>query len=50
MPAGHDRFEPNLVDEHLGPLREGLGLSPEALLSLRSASTFLTAYFPGRIS
>ncbi len=32
--AGHDRFPPDLVDEHLAPLRERLGLSREALLGL----------------
>jgi glycogen phosphorylase len=32
--AGHDRFEPDLLEAHLSPLREALGLSPEALLSL----------------
>src|SRR5271168_3791602 len=34
VPAGHDRFSPALVEEHLGPLREALGLSPESLLGL----------------
>lgn len=34
VPAGHDRFDPELVEEHLGPLREALGLSHEALLGL----------------
>jgi len=34
VPAGHDRFEPSLVEEHLGPLRESLGLSAEQLLAL----------------
>jgi len=34
VPAGHDRFEPSLVEEHLGPLRENLGLSLDALLAL----------------
>ncbi|HTX14847.1 MAG TPA: alpha-glucan family phosphorylase [Candidatus Baltobacteraceae bacterium] len=29
VPAGHDRFNPGLVEEHLGPLREQLGLSPD---------------------
>jgi starch phosphorylase len=32
--AGHDRFAPDLVEEHLGPLREALGLSYERLLGL----------------
>ena len=27
VPAGHDRFAPALVEEHLGPLRDALGLS-----------------------
>jgi glycogen phosphorylase len=34
VPAGHDRFAPYLMEEHLGPLREQLGLSHEALMSL----------------
>ena len=34
VPAGHDRFDARLVDEHIGPLREALGLSPESLLGL----------------
>jgi starch phosphorylase len=34
VPAGHDRFSPELVEEHLGPLREALGLSQEALMAL----------------
>src|SRR5277367_3575706 len=33
VPAGHDRFSPELIEEHLGPLREQLGLSPDTLLS-----------------
>ena len=28
VPAGHDRFTPELIEEHLGPLRDALGLSP----------------------
>jgi starch phosphorylase len=27
VPAGHDRFNADLIEEHLGPLREQLGLS-----------------------
>jgi starch phosphorylase len=27
VPAGHDRFSPELIEEHLGPLRDELGLS-----------------------
>jgi starch phosphorylase len=31
--AGHDRFNPDLIEEHLGPLREDLGLSHQKLMS-----------------
>jgi starch phosphorylase len=34
VPAGHDRFGPDLIEEHLGPLRDALGLSPHAFLGL----------------
>src|SRR6201997_1720976 len=34
VPAGHDRFDAKLVEEHIGPLREALGLSQESLLGL----------------
>ena len=34
VPAGHDRFDADLVEEHLGPLREALGLSQETLMGL----------------
>ncbi|HEX3821966.1 MAG TPA: alpha-glucan family phosphorylase [Candidatus Sulfotelmatobacter sp.] len=34
VPAGHDRFDAKLVEEHIGPLRESLGLSQESLLGL----------------
>jgi glycogen phosphorylase len=34
VPAGHDRFGADLIDEHLGPLRENLGISHEALMEL----------------
>jgi len=34
VPAGHDRFDPGLVEEHIGPLRESIGLSQESLLGL----------------
>src|SRR6185295_11363235 len=27
VPAGHDRFSPDLVEEHLGPLRDSVGMS-----------------------
>jgi glycogen phosphorylase len=34
VPAGHDRFDGHLIEEHLGPLREELGLSHERLMML----------------
>jgi len=34
VPAGHDRFSAELIEEHLGPLRDALGLSQEAFLAL----------------
>jgi glycogen phosphorylase len=34
VPAGHDRFDADLIEEHLGPLREEMGLSPESLMGL----------------
>ncbi len=34
VPAGHDRFSPELVEEHLGPLREKLGISREQLITM----------------
>jgi glycogen phosphorylase len=34
VPAGHDRFDAALVEEHIGPLREALGLSQDSLLGL----------------
>jgi starch phosphorylase len=34
VPAGHDRFHPDLIEEHLGPLREMLGLHHDALMAL----------------
>ena len=32
VPAGHDRFDNNLIEEHLGPLRDELRISQEDLL------------------
>ncbi len=32
VPAGHDRFTANLIEEHLGPLREQLRISHENLM------------------
>lgn len=34
VPAGHDRFPADLLEEHLGPLRDALGLSYDGLLAL----------------
>ncbi len=34
VPAGHDRFYSALVDEHLGPLRDSIGLSHDQLMAL----------------
>ena len=34
VPAGHDRFNADLIEEHLGPLRERLGLSHDQLMEL----------------
>jgi len=34
VPAGHDRFSPDLIEEHLGPLRDSLGISRDDLLGL----------------
>jgi starch phosphorylase len=32
--AGHDRFSPELIEEHLGPQRDALGLTPDRFLGL----------------
>ena len=56
LPAGHDRFAPELVEEHLGILREKLGLSQENLLGLgrqnpnNSQETFCMTVLALRIS
>jgi starch phosphorylase len=34
VPAGHDRFEAEVIEEHLGPVREALGLSSESFMAL----------------
>jgi len=34
VPAGHDRFDGGLIEEHLGPLREELGISFDQLMGL----------------
>ena len=38
VPAGHDRFDASLVEEHLGPLRDSLGLTPESFMGLGRVS------------
>ena len=39
VPAGHDRFSAGLIEEHLGPLRDRLGISHEKLMDLGREST-----------
>jgi starch phosphorylase len=34
VPAGHDRFDAGLIEEHLGPLRDKLGISQAQLMGL----------------
>lgn len=34
VPAGHDRFSAELIEEHLGPLRDSLGISYDQLMGL----------------
>ena len=34
VPAGHDRFDNALMEEHLGPMRDALGLSHDQLMGL----------------
>jgi len=34
VPAGHDRFAPDLIEEHLGPLRDALGMDVRAFVGL----------------
>ena len=38
VPAGHDRFSPALIEEHLGPMRDALGLDPHAFMALGRAN------------
>ncbi|HVZ82180.1 MAG TPA: alpha-glucan family phosphorylase [Terracidiphilus sp.] len=39
VPAGHDRFDPELIEEHLGPLRDQLGLSQDDLMGFGRVRT-----------
>jgi len=34
VPAGHDRFSADLIEEHLGPLRDAVGISASQLMGL----------------
>lgn len=34
VPAGHDRFDARQIEEHLGPLRDQLGISSQQLMGL----------------
>ena len=34
VPAGHDRFPYGLIEEHLGPLRDSMGISPERFMAM----------------
>jgi glycogen phosphorylase len=34
VPAGHDRFDGGLMEEHLGPMRDSLGISHDQLMGL----------------
>jgi len=34
VPAGHDRFDAGLIEEHLGPIRDQIGISHETLMGL----------------
>jgi starch phosphorylase len=34
VPAGHDRFDAGLIDEHVGPLADELGLNRDAMMGL----------------
>jgi starch phosphorylase len=39
VPAGHDRFNADLIEEHLGPLRDQLGLSHDNLMGFGRVSS-----------
>jgi starch phosphorylase len=40
VPAGHDRFSSDLIEEHLGPLRDAMGLSHEDLMALGRVDSY----------
>ncbi len=39
VPAGHDRFDSGLIEEHLGPMRDAMGISHDHLMSLGRVET-----------
>jgi glycogen phosphorylase len=39
VPAGHDRFSPALIEEHLGPLRDAMGIAHDHLMALGRVNT-----------
>ena len=40
VPAGHDRFSADLIEEHLGPLRDQLGLSQDNLMGFGRVNSY----------
>ena len=42
VPAGHDRFDNELMEEHLGPLRDQLGIPHEQLMGLGRVEPYKT--------
>ncbi|MGE0591768.1 MAG: alpha-glucan family phosphorylase [Vicinamibacterales bacterium] len=40
VPAGHDRFSPELIEEHLGPLRDELGLDYRRFMALGRVNAY----------
>ncbi len=43
VPAGHDRFNPELIEEHLGPLRDQLGMTFDEFMGLGRIDTKATS-------
>jgi len=39
VPAGHDRFSPDLIEEHLGPLRDSMHITHDHLMSYGRQNT-----------
>ena len=42
VPAGHDRFDGALVEEHLGPLRESMGMTRDQFMGLGRVNPYET--------